>query len=112
MKKLKLYIFVRYDSVNLNDYRQNSRFWRTYGLNRIRLDIKDLQWARGVLVDQRVLVGIRTCQWAQGRVSGHKDVSVGTGACQLALGRASGHKDVTTCTRACQRKNLNIPVVT
>ena len=39
---LEFDIFVRYDSMNLSDYRRFSRFWRICGLNSIWVDIMAL----------------------------------------------------------------------
>ena len=47
------------------------------------------------------VVGTWRCQWAQGRVSGHKDLSVGTQACQWAQEPVSGHKGLSMGTKAC-----------
>ena len=47
-------------------------------------------------------MGTRTCQWAQGRVSGHKGVSVGTRTCQWAQGPVSGHTGLSVDKRALQ----------
>ena len=54
-----------------------------------------MQWAHCELV------GMKTYQWAQGRVSGHKNASVGIRAYQWSQGRVIGHKGVSVGTKAC-----------
>ena len=44
----------------------------------------------------------RACQWAEGRVSGHKDVTVGTSACQWAQGCDNLYKGLSTGAKAFQ----------
>ena len=92
-------IFVRYDSVNLSDYRHFSRIWSILRVDGISMYIMALQWALG-----RVN-GYKACQWAQGRASGHKGLSVGTRACQWTHTPVSGHKGVPVGTRGCQWVN-------
>ena len=48
------------------------------------------------------VVGTWRCQWAQGRVSGHKGLSVGTKACQWEHRSVSGNTGLSVGTRACQ----------
>ena len=77
-------IFVRYDPVNLSDYRHFSRFRRI-----MRVD--------GIWVYIGNAVGMKIYQSAQRRVSGHTGVSVGTRTCQWVQGRklvlAAGEKN-------------------
>ena len=103
-KILDFDIFVRYESVNLNDYRHFQVFCIHMSLieHQCTTACQYQQAQRRERGHSGVLVGLEVCQQAQRRASVHKGVTGGTAVCQQAQRCANMHKGVLVGIEACK----------